>query len=369
MAHNNSVLTITNTSTADPYMIYAHGKFYLTFTSGDRVEIWSADSLTDFGQSPEKYTVWRPPPNTSHTADLWAPELHALDFRWYIYYAAADPAYGNPSHRMYVLGGPPTFTPPTDTAVWSWQFLGRIAGLPEDQWAIDGTVVTLNGQLYFIYSGWPVPNPTGSDLVQELFIMAMASPTRAVGTPVRISTPERAWEFSGDHGINEGPQFLASPSPPLDGSNSSWVGIVYSCAGSWTKEYKMATLQFLGGDPLDPFSWRKSERPLLQAAGKPPWGPGHGSFLEVGGKVLAVFHGTDGEEDGWLGRKARVMRVRFEERGPVMGGEFCGPLVDAGVIVGGNITEWGGVTVGHGCRGHHRHGLRGLLHGVVGKFK
>jgi hypothetical protein len=68
---------------------------------------------------------------------------------------------------------------------------------------------------------------------------------------------------------------------------------------------------------------------LLQAArdDSPPYGPGHGNFVNVhdagGTEVWGVFHATDAKT-GWEGRKARVMRVGWGDQGPFMGNGFCG---------------------------------------------
>jgi GH43 family beta-xylosidase len=289
-----------------------------TFTSGDKVEIWSSPNLLELGRSAQRQTVWRPPPNTHYSGGIWAPELHALDGRWYIYVAAEDPKHGNKSHRMYVLGGPEANS---DPSAGQWEFLGPIAGMP-DHWAIDGTILPLNGKNYFIYSGWPFHNPNMSDLIQELFIIELAAPTRACSQAVSISQPVEPWERTENHGINEGPQALIHP----DGR--SWAGIAYSCAGSWTKDYKVNTLRYNGGDPLHPSSWQKARYPLLQGRlrGGAPFGPGHGSFLNVGGDTVTIYHATDRPDDGWNNRKARIQRVMWTQDGPWMG--EVGPLVD-----------------------------------------
>ncbi|ORY54562.1 glycosyl hydrolase [Pseudomassariella vexata] len=316
MAHSYDYTchTLTSMETPDPFMTQANGVFYFTFTAGNRIEVWSSRNLKDFQQTAKRSIIWTPPPGTDHSADLWAPELHALRGRWYVYYAAAHPAQGNRSHRMYVLGGPPSTENPTEG---QWEFLGRIHGM-HDHWAIDGTVFELNHELFMVYSGWPLDNHHESDLIQQLFIMKLEHPTTAGSPPVVISAPELPWEFTHDHvgahGINEGPQFLES----LDGS---WRGIVYSCAGSWTHEYKMAVLHYNGGDPLDPRAWPKGQDPLIQAElqGQGPWGPGHGNFLNLGGDTVCVFHATDHMTDGWNNRRARCQQVTFTESGPYMG--------------------------------------------------
>ncbi len=56
--YNNAVLTITSRSCADPYVIYAHGMFYMTWTAGNRVEIWCSTSLLDFESTCTKHNVW-----------------------------------------------------------------------------------------------------------------------------------------------------------------------------------------------------------------------------------------------------------------------------------------------------------------------
>lgn len=197
------------------------------------------------------------------------------------------------------------------------------------------------------------PQPDESGLTQHLYLVRLSDPLTADSRATAISRAQQTWEITRDnaggqkgggkgaaHAINEGPQWLAS-------ADGRWRGLAYSCAGSWTKDYKMATLRYLGGGaPLDPASWAKSRGPLLESditagtntmggnvsgngeiakkkkeAGH--FGPGHGSFLDIGGgDVVAVYHATDGPYDGWENRRARVRRVVFTEMGPYMGRSF-----------------------------------------------
>ncbi|KAL7620370.1 hypothetical protein AAE478_009365 [Parahypoxylon ruwenzoriense] len=344
MQYDSSFLTLTSVGTPDPFVTRFGGRYYFTFTAGDRVEIWWSHSLADIENSASRHVIWNPPQGTDHSAELWAPELHPLHGRWYVYYAAANPALGNKSHRVYVLGGPPSSDDPCEG---KWEFLGRIQGMPPNQWAIDGTVFELgDGELYFAYSGWPLEDCGGidgggiqSDLIQQVFIMRLENPTTAASGAVAISRPQHAWEVTRDgdstsHGINEGPQFLQAP-------DGRWRGLVYSCAGSWTHEYKMATLQLVdGSDPLDPTSWKKGKQPLVQTRKRHYideedgdkdgeadglFGPGHGSFVDVNGEVVAIYHATDNSTDGWQNRRARAQRVMFTKDGPYMGaGESFG---------------------------------------------
>ncbi|KAK5110186.1 hypothetical protein LTR62_006182 [Meristemomyces frigidus] len=334
-SYNHTYLDITTEATPDPWITYYNNKFYLTFTANDRIPMWETSSLSNFNDPKtfQRWPVWHAPESGPQSERLWAPELHALRGRWYIYFAAADKTQGNRSHRMYVLGGPPSTQDPHQG---DWELLGPIARMDQRQWAIDGTVFELHETLYFVYSGWPRKRADENgwedrhEGVQQLFIIRLSDPTTADSPATMISHPSETWErLGGAHGaaINEGPQWLVSPA-------GHWRGLVYSCSGSWTKEYRMATLQLLGnGDPLDPAHWLKSRRPLLQnrADGRGPYGPGHASFLQttgVDGETVAVFHATDSDTDGSSGRKARMQRVIWGKEGPDMGGEV-------GVRVGG----------------------------------
>lgn len=209
--------------------------------------------------------------------------------------------------------------------------------MDQNKWAIDGTVIELDSRLYFVYSGWPDDNPHESDLIQQLFILRLSDPTTAESPSVLLCKPDEPWERTGDHGINEGPQYLSSP-------DGSWRGIVYSCAGSWTNEYKMNPLRFLGGDPLNPQSWHKGTQPLIQNAphSHGPWGPGHGSFLHIGNETVGIYHATDGPGDGWNNRKARMQRVIFRKDGPYMAGVVGLMTRDYNVFLGTSGGDGGG---------------------------
>jgi len=260
--------------------------------------------------------------------NLWAPELHQWNGRWYVYVAAELPGQGNKSHRMYVIGGPLVSQNPLNGP---WELLGRIQGLPESQWQIDGTIIWLQRVPYLVYSGWPLGRSGDSELIQELYIVQMKSPTEAMSQPVRISTPEFSWEKSGNHCINEGPQLLSAP-------DGSWVGLTYSCGASWNADYKICTLRWTGGNPLLPLSWQKSQKPLLRTPpnGKGPYGPGHGCFVPMGNELVCVFHAIDDLAIGWESRRARIQRLIFQDGLPYMG-EYIGREV-AGI--GDFFAKW-----------------------------
>ncbi|KUI52934.1 Extracellular exo-alpha-(1-_5)-L-arabinofuranosidase [Cytospora mali] len=290
---------ICDTDTPDPWVVAANSRFYLTFTLGNRIEIWQSPHLEDFHNC-QKSIIWKPPPGSSWSEDIWAPELHYLNGTWYIYTCAAPPGVGNPGHRTVLLKS----SKPDPMDPDAWTFLGPLKGVP-DHWSIDATVFTTNGhELYCCWSGWPLDNH--SDTQQDLFLIQMASPEEALADSlVCISKAEQPWERpdNGQRGVNEGPTWV---------NFKGFKGIVYSAHGSWTSEYKLGLLALVGEDPLRPESWVKRQEPLMVSDSRRggPFGPGHASFLpnpHNNGQIFCIYHGTENVNEGWNNRKARVI--------------------------------------------------------------
>jgi GH43 family beta-xylosidase len=299
---------ICDVDTPDPWMIAANGRFYLTFTLGDRVEIWSSPTMEDFRFS-TKSLIWKPASNEPWSSAIWAPELHYLNDAWYVYFCGAQPGKGNTSHRTLVLKS--SSQDPMDNRAWT--FLGPLKGVP-DHWAIDATIFSPRpNELYCCYSGWPLGD--FSDTQQNLFLIKMASPEEAIAdTLVCISQAELPWERpeGGRRGVNEGPTWLSLP---------GFQGIVYSANGSWTCDYQLGLLQLVGQDPIQPSSWRKRPAPLLKSEARygGPFGPGHASFISSprgDGRVYCIYHGTEKPDEGWANRKARILLLGAENFRP-----------------------------------------------------
>ncbi|MCP8968190.1 family 43 glycosylhydrolase [Ectobacillus ponti] len=273
------------TEGADPWVVrHSDGYYYYTQTTGDNITVWKSKTLSGLGGA-EKKVVWEPAAGAPNSQHMWAPELHFLNGKWYIYYAASDGDMGK--QRMYVLeseGADPLgpYHYPQGTAY------GKVSD-PSDKWAIDGTILEQNGQLYMIWSGWE----GDVNVSQQLYIAPMSNPWTISGNRVEISRPELAWEKNGFPYINEGPQLLKN--------KQGQVFLVYSASGSWTDDYCLGMLT-LNGDPLNPKSWLKHEQPVFQkdpAAGV--YGPGHNSFVQSpdGKEDWIVYHAARFQGAGW----------------------------------------------------------------------
>ena len=280
-AQNPASKTFTNPllpSGADPFSIYKDGYYYYTNSTQNNLVIWKTKNLADLATA-ERKTVWTPPTGTNYSKELWAPEIHFINGKWYMYFAADDGK--NDNHRMYVIENGSS-----DPLQGNWTFKGHVK-TPEDKWAIDGDIFENNGQSYMIWSGWE-GDKNGQ---QNIYIAKMDNPWTISGKRTKISGSDYKWEKHGDlhdqnnppHvNVNEGPQFL---------KNKDKLFIIYSASGCWTDFYALGMLQTsASADLMDAASWKKSAEPVFkQSPENKVFAPGHNSF----------FKSPDGKED-WI---------------------------------------------------------------------
>lgn len=269
---SDTIGTFTNpllVSGADPWVVQKDSFYYYMSTMGNRIVVRRAYRMASLEYSYQK-TIWAPPADSAYSSNIWAPEMHFIQGKWYVYFAADDGNDAN--HGMYVLENDSP-----DPLAGTWNFKGKIAA-PTDNWAIDGTVLEYNDGLYFIWSGWKGDNTPG---VQQLYIAKMKNPWTLTGDRVMISEPEYDWEKNGL--VNEGPEILKNK----DGN----VFLIYSASGCWTDNYSLGMMSLKkNGDPLNPQDWTKSPNPLFTTdASSEAFSPGHCGF----------FKSPDGKED-WI---------------------------------------------------------------------
>ncbi|MFL5772642.1 MAG: family 43 glycosylhydrolase [Flavisolibacter sp.] len=265
-------------SGADPWSIYKNGFYYYTHTMGDRLLIWKTKSIADLKTAKHK-TVFLPPAGTPYSKGLWAPEIHFIQGKWYMYFAADNGK--NETHRLYVLENDSK-----NPMKGNWVFKGKVQE-PSDKWAIDGSVFEHQGQLYLIWSGWE----SDTNGRQDLYISKMKNPWTVEGNRVRISSPVYDWETHGDlHDANNPPHVSVNEGPQFLGSNDH-VYIIYSASGCWTEYYSLGMLSALATDNLlDSSSWKKYSQPVFKMSSENGvYAPGHNSF----------FKSPDGTQD-WI---------------------------------------------------------------------
>ncbi len=286
---------------ADPWVIQHEGKYYYCYSSpvwffgGVGVaEIPSIHQISTEGGSQVYVAPAEEGADLSHSFNYWAPELHYINGEWYIYVACDDG--NNETHRMYVLKG--TSQDPTDP----FEYVGQITD-PSNKWAIDGTVLQLNGELYFIWSGWE----GDVNVAQNIYIAHMSDPCTIDSERVCLSVPEYSWEIYGTPYINEGPAIL---------QHNGKTFIVYSASGSWTDNYCLGMLTLTGDDPLDAASWKKSTTAVFEKLEGTAYGPGHNSFTTAcDGSVWMIYHANLQAGTGWEGRSIWIAPVTFDKNG------------------------------------------------------
>src|SRR5688500_7336041 len=261
---------------ADPSIVFHQGFYYWCSSAGDAVvAVFRSERLTERG---EKVIVWRAPARGPHSQQIWAPELHLLDGRWYIYVAASNGR--NETHRMIVLesvGDDPTSEFRFKAELYTGDEIGTGA---RNRWAIDGTILEHGGQRYMLWSGWENDRDE-----QSLYIATLANPWTLSSNRVRLCRNndfiwERIDETTATRGLNEAPQVLQR-----DGR----VFVVYSASASWRTTYKLGLLVLTaGGDPMNPGAWTKLSQPVFEATAT-TWGVGHCGFTQS----------PDGKED-WI---------------------------------------------------------------------
>ena len=276
----------------DPWVIQKDGIYYYCFSHKGALWVNSSNKIEDAVQFIGS-EIWRPEPDTPYSKELWAPEFHNIGDRWYVYFAADDG--DNMHHRMYVLRSD------TKDALGTYSFIGKISD-PSDKWAIDGTVLNLDGNLYFIWSGWEGE----VNVQQNLYIARMKDPVTIEGNRVLISQPEYDWEKIGNPLINEGPEVL---------KNGSQVFIIYSASGSWTDNYCLGQLKLTGSNPMNPKSWQKKNTPVFGSTAT-VFGPGHASFTKSpdDSEDWIIYHAAKFSGAGW-DRNTRMQPFTWDTAG------------------------------------------------------
>ncbi|WP_328543806.1 family 43 glycosylhydrolase [Streptomyces europaeiscabiei] len=260
---------------ADPHVFkHTDGFYYFTATvpAYDRIVMRRATTLQGLATATET-TIWTKHASGEMGAHIWAPEIHFIDGKWYVYFSAGA-ANDKWKIRMYALE-----TSAANPLTGPWTEKGRIT-TNWDSWSLDHTTFVVGGIRYLV---WAQSNPSGPG---GIYLAKMSNPWTITGTQVRLSTPEFAWEKQG-FDVNEGPAVLQKNGKVFLTYSASATDANY-CLGMLTAN---AT-----ADLTNPASWAKSTQPVFKsndATGQ--YGPGHNSFTvsEDGRSDILVYHDRD----------------------------------------------------------------------------
>ena len=296
---------------ADPY-VYKHtdGKYYFTASvpEYDKIVLRCSDNLWDLKDANE-LEVWHKHETGPQSKHIWAPEIHYLFGKWYIYYAGGE-MEDIWKIRPYVLecqGDDPMGDP--------WIEKGKMTRAETDEFSfeafsLDGTVFENNGNWYYI---WAEKVSVGKQ-ISNLYIARMKNGYTLETEQVLLTTPDYDWERHG-YWVNEGPAVIIRDGKVFMTYSASDTGINY-CMGMLSAD--------ADSDLLDPRSWTKERYPVLASSAKHlVYGPGHNSFTvdEEGNDILVYHARTETEIVGDPlynpNRHAMLMKFNFVDGRPV----------------------------------------------------
>ena len=300
---------------ADPYVCRYGESYYFTASvpEYDRIVIRRAGTLKGLRDAQE-VCAWRKHDEGDMSFHVWAPELHLIDGRYYIYFASSrkDDIW---ALRPWVLA-----CKGSDPLADEWEELGMMQPADNDiysfrAFSLDATILENRGEMYFL---WAEKVSVGIQ-ISNIYIARMESPTKLATPQVLLITPDYEWERVNIW-VNEGPAAI---------HHDGRIFLTYS-ASATGKEYCMGMLS-IGEDEdlLDPRAWRKEKEPVLAADEKMGFfGPGHNSFVSTPEGDVCVFHARNyaditGDPLYDPNRHAYVMRLLWRDGKPVFNYENC----------------------------------------------
>lgn len=299
---------------ADPW-IYQHTDGYYYFTATvpeyDRLELRRAKTIEGLAEAEPK-VIWEKHETGPQGSHIWAPEIHFIDGKWYIHYAAGG-AEDVWAIRMYVVEN--TSENPMEG---EWVEKGQVKTKWES-FSLDATTFEHRGTRYLVWAQHP-PEMEGNT---ALYIAEMENPWTIKQPQIEITRPEYDWEKQL-YNVNEGAAVI---------KKNGRIFMTYSASGT-NHNYAVGLLTAdEDANLLNPDSWKKSKKPVFKTSEENGiYGPGHNSFTTTpnGETDLFVYHARsykeiDGDPLSDPNRHTRVQVLRWNEDGTP---DFGIPLPD-----------------------------------------
>lgn len=262
---------------ADPHVfLHSDGYYYLAATvpEYDRIEIRRAKSLGGLTEAEPK-VIWKKHDTGPMGAHIWAPEIHFIDGKWYIYFTAGN-AEDIWAIRLYVLSNESA-----NPLQGEWKEEGKLK-VNWESFTLDASTFEHKGKRYLIWTQRGEQPYDGTNI----YIAEMDSPTSIKGEAIMLTHPEYDWETQR-YRVNEAPAVLI------------WKDKIYMTysASATDHNYCLGLLTAdADADLLDADSWTKSKEPVMKSNEETSqYGPGHNSFIITpdGKTVINVYHARD----------------------------------------------------------------------------
>ena len=269
---------------ADPYIVEGENGYYY-FTASypaygsvdkgyDRIVLRCSQSIEGLARAEEK-TIWKAHSSGIMAKHIWAPEMHKIGGKWYIFFAAGASA-DIWAIRPYVLrceGDNPYLDP--------WTECGQMQASAGDDssftsFSLDMTYFECGGKHYVIWA------EIKGDSALFMAEIDPSEPWKLTSAPILLTKPEYDWELV-NHRVNEGPAVLKTENKVYVYFSASGTGAEY-CVGRMEAD--------IGSDLMNIKNWKKLDKPVLSTAdlvGES--GPGHNCFVkDTNGDTLFVYH-------------------------------------------------------------------------------
>jgi len=281
------------------------GNYYLTGSvpEYDRLILRRSKTLAGLATAEER-VLWHHEKTGPMSGFLWAPELHLVDGKWVMYFAAGPSGGGEDVFRIRTYA---IVCDGADPMTGKWSVLGEFK-MPWDSFNLDSTSFVHKGQRYFAWA----QREEGIDTNSNLYLAPMKDALTLSAEPVRLTVPTLDWETRA-YKVAEAPAVLVKNGRLFMTYSASGTGAVY-CLGMLTID-ENANL-------MDPKAWTKSQKPVFATNVETSvYGPGHNSFtVDEHGNDILVYHGRDYEKiegDPLLNpdRHTRVQRIYYDAKG------------------------------------------------------
>ncbi|QGK74220.1 family 43 glycosylhydrolase [Flavobacterium sp. SLB02] len=289
---------------ADPWVYKTDtGDYFLiaTVPEYDRIVLRKANSINGLKEAKEK-EIWHKHEKGVMGSHIWAPELHRIDGKWYIYFAAGE-AENIWNIRMWVLSNSSA-----DPMQGKWKEEGQIK-TQKESFSLDATTFEHKGKRYLIWA----QNVRGGDSGTALVLSEMKNPTTLTGPEVILTEPEFSWERV-KYNVNEGPAVIKKDGRIFIAYSASATNHNYCMGLLWANE---------DTDLLNAANWNKSPGPVFYTSEElKRYGPGHNSFTtsEDGKSTIMIYHARDykeiqGHELSDKNRATRARKVNWTKSG------------------------------------------------------
>jgi len=268
---------------ADPFILHHGDAYYFTASvpEYDRIEIRRADTLEGLRDA-RPVIIWHKPDIGPLSRLIWAPELHNIDGKWYVYFAATHTHELDRlkmfQHRMYVLE-----CSGEDPLTGHWSIKGKME-TPFDTFALDATTFRHQGKQWYLWAQ-KAPDIDGNS---NIYLAELENPWTLKSEPVMLTHPEFEWECRGFK-VNEGPAALM---------HGDRLFVTYS-ASATDQNYCIGLLWIdIDADPLKRENWHKLPEPVFVTNyDNQQYGPGHNTFTKTAdGEDVMVYHARNYSE-------------------------------------------------------------------------